>query len=502
MTILSLFPHRSRSQAAAAVAALVLLALTIGTARAGQSDPLFGYLLSASGRSWALGGELGLIRPPQLMPPIVGDDGRRWGFNLSGIYSDYYREGGFEGGDASFMRGFNGGAFMRGRGATMWDAEARTGERSWRINIFEEQHDPVLNASCANWVTSLESKVALRPFMLSAGLGTGPENPYEPVFAAGAEFAPYGAFGAMWTRRYLCPDLDFYWREEHGRVVLDGLREELTGWMRSPRLGRLHAELLLQRHKWLSVSKESVEATVEPSGDEVTYHGFFAMSLGRWRGLMGVRGRDTDLAAYGMKGDYDYAKITACRLLTSGIFASVEYRPSGRCTRLLGELERLEWDGHGRGHLEFWPFTEGFLDLLGLRRYFIANTEGHIWRLHLGGEGPIAKRWWYTAGLNLLDVRPSADIRHWRPSFLVFGVEDEQTHRLSIRHVLAGVVSLSMRYRMSRWEMEYSLSQAVPLRVRRHTQENMGDPPDDPLPAGESGGYGGGFHRLSLSWYF
>jgi hypothetical protein len=204
-----------------------------------------------------------------------------------------------------------------------------------------------------------------------------------------------------------------------------------------------------------------------------------------------------------MKGDYRYAKATACRLTTQGLFASIGRRLSGRGSRLLAEVERLDWVGYGRGHVEFWPFTSGLLDLLGLRRYFVANTEGRLWRVHVGGAGPIGGRWNYAGGINLMDLWPSADVRHWRPVFLGFGVEDERFHKLGVSRVTAGMISASIGYSLSYWQVEYSLSQIVPLRVRQHDEPDSPDPSGSPRQdAGGIRGTGGGFHRLALRWYF
>jgi hypothetical protein len=483
-----------------APAVLSLLAAPSG---AQQLDPLLGYVLSANGGSWALGGELDEIRPIQLTPPIGGSDSPRWGFSLSGIYFDYFRKGGLEGREALFRRNVGGSAFARGKGKTAWDAGISSGERRWQVGLVEDRHDLELDAACSNWVTSIESRVALKSFVLAAGLATSPGNPLEPTFAAGADLKQYGAFGAIWTRRQLCPDVDVSWKGEHGHITLDGRRQGFTGWMRSPQLGPLRAEVILRSIQWLSMSGLSLDTTLEPTGDESAYHGFLSVHSNRWGGAVGIRGMDLDLMAYGMKGEFDYAKVTACRLATKGIFASADYHRPGSGHRFLAEVERLEWEGYGRGHLEFWPFTEGFVDLLGLRRYFVARTEGRIWRLHLGGAGPVAERWQYAAGINLMDVQPSADLRHWRPAFIVFGVADEKSHRIDVREILAGVVSLTAKYRMKRWEMEYSLSQIVPLSVKRYAGSDAQEPPAGSAESGgDPRGYGGGFHRVNLRLYF
>jgi hypothetical protein len=494
----------NRYIAAGAVGVASLLLPLAGGAWAQESDPLLGYIIAADGRSWAMGGDLGMIRPPELTLPPGAGTGYRWGVSLSGMYSDYYRSGGMGEADASFKQGFSGGAFVRGSSqATMWDLRAHTGDRRWRINLVEERHDLVLGAGCSNWASAIEGKIAPGPLVLSAGLRADPDNEYEPVIAAGADFGRSGALGVTWTRRNLCPEIEMQWRGLPAGVLLTGLREELAGWMKSPALGPLHAELSLNRHRWLGRADRSLDVTLEPTGNETGYHGFISIVSGRWTGFAGARGQELDLMAYGMQGDYPYAKITECRLRSDALFASVRFRSPGRRSRYMAELERLNWSGRGRGHLEFWPFTSGFVDLLGLRRYFIATTRGHIWRLHLGGSGALGDRWRYTAGLNLLDVHPSAGTRHWRPAFLVFGVEDERRYDLGIKRLLAGILSLSMRYRMGHWEMEYSLSQVVPLAVKRHGQEEAGGSPEDPLSAGEgSTGYGGGFHRLGLRWFF
>lgn len=484
------------------ISGLALTFLLAGAAVGQELDPLFGYVLSTDEGSWRMGGDLSGIRPARLDLPGDGEAGHRWGLSLSGIYSGYFRKSALETTDGMSRRRFNGSAFVNGGGTIDWDARAQTGERCWQIGLVEEQYDLEVDAAYAGWATSVEARMAREPVVLSLGLQTSPDNPCEPAIAAGADLRRYGTVGAVWTRRYLSPRVDFYWHEEQGHVLLNGLLDESSAWMRSPQIGPFRAELLLGYNEWFPASKKGLETTVDPKGYEGTYHGFLAMGSEPWRWIVGTRGRDLDIEARGMKGDFDYAKVTACRLVTRGLFAALDHRSSEAGRRLLAEVEHLEWSGLGRGHLEFWPFTSGLIDLLGLRRRFEAHTEGVIWRLHLAGAGSLGKRWAYAAGLNLVDIRPSADLDHWRPAWVVVGhKEDEHIHRLSIRHIVAGVVSLSMTYRVSYWQAEYSLSQAVPLRIKRHPQADAQVPPDDPAET-ESRSSGGGFHRLSLRWCF
>jgi len=140
------------------------------------------------------------------------------------------------------------------------------------------------------------------------------------------------------------------------------------------------------------------------------------------------------------------------------------------------------------------------MDLLGLRRYFIAQASGYLWRLHIAALKPISTHWSGGASLNLMDSHQFADLRQWRPEYLVFGVADEHDYSLRLVHVLATMASLSASYHWDSWTVTYAIHQIVPVKGWYRN-------PQSSQPSGTSGPaskpspkYGGAFHQFRLSW--
>jgi len=134
---------------------LALLALLHGLAEAQESEPLLGYLLAAEGKSWGVGGDLGVICPPQLSLPSGREPRFAREIYLSGIYADYYRRSALEIPDTCFSQGLHGSVFISGSVPVIWEVYACSKEQLWRISLFEEQNDQFLNIDYDRWVTSL-----------------------------------------------------------------------------------------------------------------------------------------------------------------------------------------------------------------------------------------------------------------------------------------------------------------------------------------------------------
>jgi len=479
----------------------LLLSTVIGYSETQQCDPLLKFLLAPGGNGWETGGDLTSIRPHTLSLPAAGEQLYRGGISITGTYSDYYRVGGLENRKASFGRSAHSAAFLTGNQPFVWELRSRSTQHLWRISALNEQYDQVMTAGCDYLTTTLEGKAVFDPVIFSTGITVSPQHPPDPCFAAWVDFERFGAIGFQWRRQHVKVDADLNKSNDLNHLVLFGLREGMVGWMKSPEAGPISAELILQQDKWVRYSTGNCMPTLEPWGEQIGYHGFLTLDAGNWKGRLGLRGQEFDLMAYGVMEPFNYAKITAFRLDINSFFAAVEHYSSDREERLLTEIEWLEWEGYGRGHVEFWPFTTGLIDLLGLRRYFIAMTSGHLYRLHVGGRRRLTDSFSFAGGFNLMDVYPEAEVRHWRPAFLVFGVADEQHHELDIRRILAGMIHLSVKYRYASGTVGYSFAQGIPIKVWRR-EVVVEEPPPVVEPVEKAKGYGGGFHRIDFEWVF
>ena len=482
---------------------VLLFLLSWSSAVAQEFDPVLGYLLAADDTSFGVGGDLGEIRPLDLRQSVEGQIPSVRSISLSGMYSDYYRPGGLEATGASFGRNFRGSGFLSGDSPFRWDVLIRSGQHRWQISHSEKHDNQLVNIYDDHWNTSLKGRVMTGPLVGVLAIRATAHGSYEPLCGLGVDFRQMGAAGIVWKRRHWQPGIDLGWQDEEAHVRLYGRREEYEGWVATPRIGPVHAEVSLKRSNWLQISGEYAEATIEPWGTAVEYRGFLSWRTSQWTTLVGSRGWTSEFMAYGMKGPYPYAKFTAFDVQTDAAFVSVKRQFRTRRGHSIVELERMTWEGYGRGHVEFWPFTSGLVDLLGMRRYFKATTSGHLWRFHMGATRPLTRRWHGQAGINLIDVWPEGELSHWRPAFLLFGKSDEQVHHLDIRRFLGGVVSLSVRYRLPYCNITYSFAQVVPLKMQRMRsvgQKEHSEPTSEKKR--ESKFYGGGFHRMKVTWTF
>jgi hypothetical protein len=262
----------------------------------------------------------------------------------------------------------------------------------------------------------------------------------------------------------------------------------------TPHLGQFSAGLKYAKTDWLRYSPSGEATTLEPWGWTEDYFWQMGYDFGFLTASVGARSLLVRLLAYGMDDEMPFAKLTKVDGEVQGWFGSVHRSIGSGGSEMIAEVEYLKWTGSARGHVEFWPFTSGWVDLLGQRRYFIADTEGWLYRLHIGGRKTCSGGWSVAGGVNLLDIYPHLELQHWRPAFLLFGKEDEQFLTTPVKRTLVGVFNFSLSYQYSFWSVEYGLAQAAPLRTWRPAEVEAAPTPAAPKRAV----YGGGFHSLNL----
>ncbi|MBM3328868.1 MAG: hypothetical protein FJY67_05240 [Calditrichaeota bacterium] len=470
---------------------------------------MIGFLLASEDEWWRVGGNLQSVRPPMLafsFPEMASSDGSNStlkpnvGVQASGNYGDYYRPGGMESEGASFRRRIDASVALWGVRPVPWQVRFGESTRTMRLDLTSKRHAQSsglnLNQRRLHVMGRLHTGKAELSFGMQTGSGRGPEL----QVAGGVIGHRRGSLAMVYRQIRIDSELGAIWHQESALVKPVISVEESRGYLASPDSALLQVEVSMKRASWLRRRVDSGEALLEPWGNSYGISGLISFGDAVWRVAVGGRGERLRLQAYGMKGEYPFAKLTRADLdLWSGFVSAMrEDRIRKRMT--LVEAERLSWDGIARGHVEFWPFTSGFVDLLGLRRYFISRTSGFLYRLHAGHSRYITPDWEISWGANALDVHPQWKAEHWKPAYLVFGKADEQHYTWNVERVLGGIVHVSLRFAFSGWRVESSLAQAFPIKVWRRTTPST-EPPE-PEAVRRSPTYGGGFGSLTLSRRF
>lgn len=255
--------------------------------------------------------------------------------------------------------------------------------------------------------------------------------------------------------------------------------------------------------KTMWFKKDSLPKTPEfqPNGYQQTFEG--AVQYNFPLTYIGINGfsRYGKTMAYGYQGEWDFSKLTRMDWHVNGVSVMGEKHLFNGYL-LEGSLSYSHWSGYLRGHLEFWPFTSGLIDLLGSRRYFIAHTQGKLFQYQLSVHTQSKSNpfWSNQISTIFLDGYPKGLLNHWKPVFLVFGKDDEQFVPLTIER--AQFLKLSNEYRRSYSSMEVniSISQLIPIRTTHTQPQQVSEEPASPTQKKKV--YGGGELMISLRYRF
>jgi hypothetical protein len=93
----------------------------------------------------------------------------------------------------------------------------------------------------------------------------------------------------------------------------------------------------------------------------------------------------------------------------------------------------VEW-GNGeisyRGHLESWPFTPTWIDLLGIRYNFRSFLSYHLYRI--GARYRYKKAHWHFYFDTAFErMQPGGEAKTWEPQILVFGIQNLNVYSLT-----------------------------------------------------------------------
>ncbi len=494
------------------IIALGAVLLTASNLSALTIDPFIDYLLTTHESVWMTEAELHRLPNSNVTDPPVGRSRLTGGFSLFSTYSDYYRQGAIERPSASFGRRVLGKAFVSRKGMADWTLEVGTSASRTSMKLQQRLAQQIIHIDIEGAKLGIAGSVATSKLAVRAEadvtLKSDVNNYSNPAgFDIAGRLLAYrdGGVTFRWRRQSDLWRLSGDWQEENAAVELPLSYDTYGISLRTPKLRGFKAVASYSQSSLRSPDKMSPIPNFEPTGIVKNYRA--AIEYGKEGHLfwVGSRGHVSRLQARGLEGGSSFAKITRFDTDVRTIFAGFDSELSKLASRSMkGELEYFQWDAASRGHIEFWPFTSGFIDLLGMRRYFITSSEGTLWRLYLAHfsrfkseAGNDIFRW--SFGTHLFDVRPKATLEHWRPEFLIFGQDDLQHSELPVRRILGCIPQLEISTTLIGLGVSYQFTQLIPVKTWRRSL-----PAASPAPTtrGASAPYGGGFHQLMISHNF
>lgn len=151
----------------------------------------------------------------------------------------------------------------------------------------------------------------------------------------------------------------------------------------------------------------------------------------------------------------------------------------------------------GRGHIESWPFTSTWIDLLGVRYNFRTNLQFAFHRF--GVNYQFAKRQWHLqSGWCFERLYPVGESRTWKPLFLVFGQRDLRINNLTLKEQDGIYAALRFDRDFGKLlSISYEFNQYIPLPSHEPSRTpSSGEP--IPGPKVKRSIYGGGKHTVQL----
>ncbi len=479
------------------------LLLTVLFSTLVHADPFMGYLTGKSSSSRT--GLLCSIRddtPARFI--LLADNSASVGFRSSLDYSDYFRSEAMETGDACFYRKLATHAYVQRNTPIRFRFDATLADRQQRVSILAGDHDQQSDFRANRQTAEVTATAQYRMIQLSYGGYWIDEEEPGSFIALRIDPVPQIALGFEAGLDYDRGRIAAEWQGESGTVDLLLRSDHTTCWGEVQPCSTISASGYWTQYHFRRDSLYTDDPSLQPWGDGAKYAARVEFAEQNWAVYTGTRGLAMDGMAYGFKGALAYAKLTTLKLTLDGLFAGAEWQPSlSRSTRWLFEVERSHWTGKLRGHAEIWPWTSGWIDLLGYRRYFIGETHGTFWRFNLGHTRKLHPQLQFSASLQAFDIYLEGEFTHWRPSWLIFGVEDLQMHEILLERQLAGLLGLSLTWTPGRWEVGYSVEQFFPVRAwYRDPTKQSGDGSKRPKGGPGDNEYGGGLHRVTVGFRF
>jgi hypothetical protein len=159
----------------------------------------------------------------------------------------------------------------------------------------------------------------------------------------------------------------------------------------------------------------------------------------------------------------------------------------------------FEW-GNGnisyRGHLESWPFTPTWIDLLGIRYNFRSFLSYHLYRI--GARYRYKREHWHFYFDTAFErMQPGGEAKTWEPQILVFGIQNLNVYSLKEENRDGIYLGMQIGKSFERGlELSYQFQQYIPVEFTKSQESGTS--------AGSTNRrvYGGGKHYLRFSFAF
>lgn len=167
---------------------------------------------------------------------------------------------------------------------------------------------------------------------------------------------------------------------------------------------------------------------------------------------------------------------------------------------LEGDLRWRRISGSLEGEAENWPFVSIMVSLFPVRENVKLNAALSFYQLHAGGVIPILKFFRLSLGTSLVRLLPDCTLDSWESKYLVFGVRGYKERNLTTRIIDAAILSVGGQVRLLSFEVNYSLTQFLPIRSVR--SEGSGDKLTPTTTSPVVHASGGCVQSLTLSYEF
>jgi hypothetical protein len=150
------------------------------------------------------------------------------------------------------------------------------------------------------------------------------------------------------------------------------------------------------------------------------------------------------------------------------------------------------------GHVESWPFTPTWIDLLGVRYNFRSHLAYDVYRIGTSYKY-VTSTWQIQFNTSFERIIPGGEAKTWQPEVLVFGVQNLKVHTLSDKSRNGIYLGLHLKKSFGKiFQLAYEIHQYVPLELNNNSGSNNNSGIAQNNNLLKRSIYGGGKHKIYL----
>ncbi len=150
------------------------------------------------------------------------------------------------------------------------------------------------------------------------------------------------------------------------------------------------------------------------------------------------------------------------------------------------------------GHVESWPFTPTWIDLLGVRYNFRSRLSYKLFRIGTSYKY-VTSNWQIYFDTSFERINPGGEAKTWEPEILVFGVQNLKVYTLSTKPRDGIYLGLHLGKSFGNlFQLAYEFHQYVPLEFENTSGSNKIPGMEEKDELLDRSIYGGGKHKLYL----